>query len=186
MFRRLLMLALLATSLAGPAIALTLQAWPETSPDCSGLPNALREGSTMVCQQAHPFVPNFQIEHRLRCDEACLYTQTMPADMTMWCRFSEAGRAEFATVLEAKENGAAPGVVLRECEVRDRNGAMVPFESVRHLATSRRATSSPIASEEVRPGLSMPKRQTRFATLSSMTKSPCGSPGPCSFGRIPE
>ncbi|MEZ6023837.1 MAG: prolyl oligopeptidase family serine peptidase [Hyphomonadaceae bacterium] len=47
-------------------------------------------------------------------------------------------------------------------------------------------TSSPIASEEVRPGLSMPNnRQTALAMPSSMTKSPCASPGPCSLGRMP-
>lgn len=49
----------------------------------------------------------------------------------------------------------------------------------------RLATSLPIASDDVSPGLSMPNRHTSPATLSSITKSPCGSLGPCSLGRMP-
>lgn len=54
----------------------------------------------------------------------------------------------------------------------------------------RAATTSAMASDEVRPGLSMPKRFTSPGTLCSsgpsMRKSAAGSPGPESLGRMPQ
>ena len=53
----------------------------------------------------------------------------------------------------------------------------------------RRRRSHRWRSDEVRPGLSMPSRFTRpgrpWSAAVSMRKSGCGSPGPCSFGRMP-
>ncbi|SDF21662.1 hypothetical protein SAMN04488105_114171 [Salipiger thiooxidans] len=54
----------------------------------------------------------------------------------------------------------------------------------------RAATTSAMASDEVRPGLSMPKRFTSPGTPCSsgpsMRKSAAGSPGPESLGRMPQ
>ena len=75
--------------------------------------------------------------------------------------------------------GADPGVRAGDLRVL----------SVAH-AESRSATSSAIDSAQVRPGDSMPKRWTRperpCSAGPSMTKSAGGSPGPVSFGRMPE
>jgi hypothetical protein len=55
---------------------------------------------------------------------------------------------------------------------------------------SRATTSSAIDSEAVSPGDSMPNRLTRYGMPCSagpaIKKSACGSPGPRSFGRMPE
>lgn len=54
----------------------------------------------------------------------------------------------------------------------------------------RAATTSAMASDDVRPGLSMPKRFTSPGTPCSsgpsMRKSAAGSPGPESLGRMPQ
>ncbi|HVK81128.1 MAG TPA: hypothetical protein VM915_11010 [Verrucomicrobiae bacterium] len=75
----------------------------------------------------------FEAEHRFRCDEDqyCTYTQTMPRERTLWCRFTEAGRAEFAAVIEAGAREPPVPTALRECELRDRDGAIIPFEGAR-------------------------------------------------------
>ena len=58
-----------------------------------------------------------------------------------------------------------------------------------HAGRTRAATSSAMASEAVRPGLSMPKRFTRPGTPwvsgPSMAKSVAGPPAGWSFGRMP-
>lgn len=132
-FRLIAAAAVLATLIGAPATALTTQPWPETQPTCSALPSALRSGATLVCTDPVTAERRFELEHRLRCDEAelCLYTQTLPDNMTLWCRFSPQGREAYATIIETRADGPIWGIMARECELRDSAGAIIPFESAR-------------------------------------------------------
>ncbi len=123
--------AMLVGLTSSPVLALTPLPWPEPSVDCSGLAGALREGTAIVCTAPSTADPSFVAEHRFRCNDAqaCTYTQTMPEERTLWCRFSEAGRAEFAANLDARASNPIGVIGARECEVRDRSGAIIPFES---------------------------------------------------------
>ncbi len=130
-FRLIAAVVVLAGLLSAPAIGLTTRPWPEAAPDCDALASALRSGSAFVCRQASTADPAFEAEHRFRCDEdqRCTYTKTLPRERTLWCRFTEAGRAEFAAAIEA---GARDPTAMRECELRDRGGAIIPFEGARN------------------------------------------------------
>lgn len=132
-FRLIAAAAVMAALMGAPATALTTQSWPETQPTCSALPSALRSGATLVCTDPATAERSFEAEHRLRCDEAglCLYTQTMPEGMTLWCRFSQQGREAYAEMIETRANGPLQGIMARECELRDSAGAIIPFESAR-------------------------------------------------------
>jgi hypothetical protein len=129
--RYMLAAAILAGLASAPVLALTPLPWPEPSADCSGLASALRDGAALVCTAPSAIDAGFAAEHRFRCDDAqaCTYTQTMPDERTLWCRFTEAGRAEFAANLDASAPNPIGPSVARECEVRDRSGAIIPFES---------------------------------------------------------
>ncbi|MBN8608018.1 MAG: hypothetical protein J0L81_13965 [Caulobacterales bacterium] len=128
--RYLVAAAMLAELASSPALALTPLPWPEPAAECSGLAGALRDGTAIVCSAPSIADPSFAAEHRFRCDdaEACAYTQTMPDERTLWRRFSEAGRAEFAANLDAHAPHSIGAIGARECEVRDRTGAIIPFE----------------------------------------------------------
>jgi hypothetical protein len=130
-FRLIVAAVVLVGLLSAPAIGLTTRPWPETAPDCSALTSALRSGSAFVCRQPSTADPAFEAEHRFRCDEdqRCTYTQTLPRERALWCRFTEAGRAAFAAAIEA---GAHEPAAMRECELRDRDGAIIPFEGARN------------------------------------------------------
>ncbi|UPT61294.1 MAG: hypothetical protein M0D54_12690 [Hyphomonadaceae bacterium JAD_PAG50586_4] len=134
---RLFAMAVFASALLNaPTMGLTPLPWPEEAPDCSGLSDALREGSTIVCRE-RPTVEGLalfgvafpEVEHRFRCNEpnVCTYTYSR-SDMTLWCRLSEAGREAFASIRETNHSGPLPELVRRECEARDRTGAVVPIE----------------------------------------------------------
>lgn len=132
-FRLIAAVAILATLIGAPAVALTTQPWPEAAPNCSALPDALRSGATIVCRDPVTAERTFEAEHRLRCDEAalCIYTQTMPDDLTLWCRFSPQGREAYAEIIETRADGPIRGIMARECELRDSAGAIILFESAR-------------------------------------------------------
>ncbi|MEZ6023834.1 MAG: hypothetical protein R3C16_10585 [Hyphomonadaceae bacterium] len=107
---------------------------------CAGFSTALRACAPARCAHPHPLVPTFTIEHRIAGmeDGACAYTQTVPGDMTMRCRFSEAGRSEFAEEINAMVSGRQTTfsfstsdpqdtVVTRECVVLDAAGREIPW-----------------------------------------------------------
>lgn len=102
---------------------------------CGGLPEALRQCAPETCAQPHPFVPGFEISHRVEglLGEACAYRQSMPAEMSMSCQLSAAGREEMAHLVEEMAQGRMSGgtgrdtVTTRECQVRDRSGAVIPW-----------------------------------------------------------
>lgn len=125
---------LIGATLAAPALSQPDQ--PLIAPECAALPEALRGCTPASCQQPHPFLRNFMITHAVAGPdgEACGYSQTMPGEMAMACRFSEAGRSEYAGVVEEMLAGRMSGAtsapesaMTRECEIRDRNGAVVPW-----------------------------------------------------------
>jgi hypothetical protein len=122
------------SALALPAVSQPQE--PALAAACAALPEALRGCAPATCQQPHPFMRSFTITHTVSGPDeaACAYTQSMPGDMVMSCRFSEAGRAEFALEVEEMLAGRMSGstsapasATTRECEVRDRNGNLVPW-----------------------------------------------------------
>jgi hypothetical protein len=102
---------------------------------CPALADALRGCAPASCRHAHPLVATFTIEHRVTgLDGAhCGYTQTVPGDMLMSCRFTADGRSEMAELITEMVRGNLSGgtgresVVTRECEVRDRDGTLLPW-----------------------------------------------------------
>ncbi|MBX3429152.1 MAG: hypothetical protein KF779_06200 [Hyphomonadaceae bacterium] len=102
---------------------------------CVALAEALRTCAPASCQQRHPFVGTFMIEHRITGmdGETCGYTQSMPGDMSMRCRFTPGGRSEMADLIVEMQRGNFSGgtgqqnVLTRECEVRDRDGNVLPW-----------------------------------------------------------
>jgi hypothetical protein len=77
----------------------------------------------------------FTIDHRVTGleGERCGYTQSVPGDMSMTCRFTPEGRTEMAELILEMERGNLSGgtgqqsVLTRECEVRDRDGNVLPW-----------------------------------------------------------
>ncbi len=116
----------------GPTPSTTAAASPVT---CSALAEQLENCVPAACSQRHPLVRSFQIDHRVAGPEGdrCAYTQTVPGDMLMTCRFTAEGRAEMAGLIRQMERGDLSGgtgresVLTRECEVRDRDGTPLPW-----------------------------------------------------------
>lgn len=135
------MLRVLAVCVALGALAAPAFSQPDEAPapaaECTALPEALRGCAPAACLQPHPFMRGFQITHRVigADGEACAYTQTMPGDMTMSCRFSEDGRVEMAASIEemlttgamSGSTSAPANAMTRECEIRGRDGAVIPW-----------------------------------------------------------
>lgn len=121
-----------AASLSAPAAA-----------NCESFAEALRACAPAACRQPHPIVPNFTIEHRVTGveDGACAYTQSVPGDMHMSCRFSERGRMEVAEQMQDMLSGrqtnfsfsfstsdpAQDTALTRECALLDSNGDVVSW-----------------------------------------------------------
>ncbi|MBW8366358.1 MAG: hypothetical protein K0M70_00655 [Arenimonas sp.] len=132
-------LMMLAVFLAAPALA----ADPATAgaaaaaeiADPAQFAGAL-EGCTASTHAApHPFVKGFTIEHRItgEADGACGYSQTMPGDMRMECRLSDAGRSGLAGEFREQAQGRMSGSTreqpawTRECEIVGRDGKRTPM-----------------------------------------------------------
>ncbi|MEZ5958372.1 MAG: hypothetical protein R3C27_14300 [Hyphomonadaceae bacterium] len=139
--RRLLFTAVVTGAIAA-ACAQTSPVTPLPTPatvtapeSCPALADAMERCTPAACSQRHPFMRAFQIEHRVAGPEGdrCVYSQTMPGDMLMTCRFSAEGRAEMAGLVREMERGNLSGgtgqqnAMTRECEVRDSNGAVIPW-----------------------------------------------------------
>lgn len=108
--------------------------------DCRAFADALRACAPALCRHPHLFAPSFAIEHRISGPEAdaCAYSQSMPGDMLMTCRYSEAGRSEAASLMDDMFSGRQTSfsfstsepqdnAMTRECVVRDRDGAVIPW-----------------------------------------------------------
>ena len=99
------------------------------------------------------------------------------------------GGAGAAPLPAAQAAQGADPAVPRQAERGRRIGRVSGRVIWRQAAASRAATSSAMASEAVRPGLSMPKRLTRpgspCVSGPSIRKSVAGPPAGKSFGRMP-
>lgn len=102
---------------------------------CPALAEAMEGCAPAACSQQHPFMRSFQIEHRVVGPDGdrCAYSQTMPGDMLMTCRFTPEGRTEMAGLIGEMERGNLSGgtgresAMTRECQVRDSNGDVIPW-----------------------------------------------------------
>ncbi len=82
----------------------------------------------------HPLMPSFETLHRIEGEDdgLCLYTQTMPGDMHMECRFTEAGRKAYAAEFERMAAGQLSGsntdkpAWADECEIVMKDGKHLP------------------------------------------------------------
>jgi hypothetical protein len=111
--------------------------------NCREFADALRACAPSSCRQPHPLASGFTIEHRITGLEAaeCAYTQSVPGDMAMTCRFSETGRSEMASQMEGMLSGGQRSfsfsfstsdppqdtAMTRECILRDHSGAAIPW-----------------------------------------------------------
>lgn len=85
----------------------------------------------------HPLMTTFVVEHPVAGvkDGMCMYTQTMPAKMTMACAFSAAGRRAMAADIRATVGGGPMGggtnrampAWAQECEIVTAAGARSPM-----------------------------------------------------------
>lgn len=136
--RRLFVVTVLGGAIA--AACAQTGAPPATPPvaadmSCQALAEAMEGCAPAACSQRHPFMRSFQIEHRVVGLEGdrCAYSQTMPGDMLMTCRFTPEGRGEMAGLIRQMERGNLSGgtgqqnAMTRECEVRDSTGAVIPW-----------------------------------------------------------
>ncbi len=130
------------TILGGAIAAACAQTGAEPTPasvaaplSCPALADAMEGCAPAACNQQHPFMRSFQIEHRVvgLVGDRCAYSQTMPGDMLMTCRFTPEGRGEMAGLIRQMERGNLSGgtgqqnAMTRECEVRDSSGAVIPW-----------------------------------------------------------
>ncbi|HQZ32650.1 MAG TPA: hypothetical protein PLG89_12415 [Arenimonas sp.] len=83
----------------------------------------------------HPFMKGFTIEHAItgEADGACAYSQTMPGDMRMECRLTEAGRSGLAGEFRQQAQGRMSGSTgaqpawTSECEIVGKDGKRTPL-----------------------------------------------------------
>ncbi|MEZ5960813.1 MAG: hypothetical protein R3C30_10380 [Hyphomonadaceae bacterium] len=135
--QRLLVIGVLSGALAAACAQTASQPTPgaQASVSCPAFADAMERCAPAACSQRHPFMRSFQIDHRVSGLEGdrCAYTQTMPGDMLMTCRFTPEGRAEMAGQIREMERGNLSGgtgrdsAMTRECEVRDSNGVVIPW-----------------------------------------------------------
>lgn len=86
-------------------------------------------------QTPHPFVRGFVIEHAIagENDGRCDYTQSMPGNMHMACRLTDAGRAglagEFRELAEGRMSGGTgeQPVWTGDCEIVAADGKRTPM-----------------------------------------------------------
>lgn len=112
--------------------------------DCAQLPAALRACAPIACGQPHMLVRDFTIKHQIdgRDGGLCRYSQTVPGDMLMSCRFSEAGAEEVASQHEDMQDGEfsfsyssddpeQQNAMTRECVLTGPDGAVIPWGTTR-------------------------------------------------------
>jgi hypothetical protein len=94
------------------------------------------EGCTASTHAApHPFMKGFVIQHVItgEKDDACAYSQTMPGDMRMECRLSEAGRRGLAGEFREQAQGRMSGGTgeqpawTAECEIVGKDDRRTPM-----------------------------------------------------------
>lgn len=132
----LMMLALL---LAAPVLA------EDPAPASGGAAREIADpaefaGALEACTAAshaapHPFMKGFTIQHSItgEKDGACSYSQTMPGDMRMECRLTDAGRNGLAGEFREQAQGRMSGGTGKqpawtgECEIVSKDGKRSPM-----------------------------------------------------------
>lgn len=110
---------------------------PATEAAADGLAFAASLEACVVAshQSPHPFVSGFVVEHQISGieDGHCGYSQTMPGDMRMECKLSEAGRhglaAEFREMAAGRMSGGTgeQPAWTRDCEIVTADGKRMPL-----------------------------------------------------------
>ena len=130
-------LMLLAVFLAAPALAADPAPGAEAPAiaDAAGFADALDGCIASTHSGPHPFMKGFIIEHTItgEADGACGYSQTMPGDMRMECRLSQAGRGGLAGEFREQAQGRMSGSTgaqpawTGECEIVTKDGKRSPM-----------------------------------------------------------
>ena len=88
---------------------------------CLALAAAMPGCTPGVCRQPHPFVEDFEIEHRIRGEDdgACVYAQTRPGNVEVECRLTSDGREAQAEILDEIGRGVVSAAYFAtECAIR--------------------------------------------------------------------
>ena len=121
-------------------LALSAQAPDAPAPDAPEARHLAFAAALDACvpathQTPHPFVRGFVIEHAItgENDGRCDYTQSMPGNMHMACRLTDAGRAglakEFRELAEGRMSGGTgqQPVWTADCEIVAADGKRTPM-----------------------------------------------------------
>ncbi len=88
---------------------------------CLSLSAAMAACTPGVCSQPHPFVEDFEIEHRIHGEDdgACVYAQTRPGNVEVECRLTPDGRQAQAAILDEIGRGVVSAAYFAtECAIR--------------------------------------------------------------------
>lgn len=132
-------LMMLAVLMAAPALAAEpAPASPAAAAeiaDPAAFAGALEACTASSHAAPHPFMKGFTIQHSItgETDGSCGYSQTMPGDMRMECRLSDAGRSGLAGEFREQAQGRMSGSTgqqpawTRECEIVAKDGKRTPL-----------------------------------------------------------
>jgi hypothetical protein len=127
---------LMALMFASSSLAAETEAQaPATIADPAAFADALQACTASSHTAPHPFMKGFVIEHAIagEQDGACAYSQTMPGEMRMECKLSEAGRSGLAGEFREQAQGRMSGSTgaqpawTGECEIVDKAGKRSPM-----------------------------------------------------------
>lgn len=124
---------LLLFALSMPLVA-QAQDLPEAE-DAETFAAAVADCTPASRREPHPFVKDFEIEHRVSGETGgrCDYGQTMPGGMHMSCRLGEEGRASLAGEFRGQASGRMSGGTgqkpawTRDCEIITAEGKRLPM-----------------------------------------------------------
>ena len=124
---------MLAAWLAVPALAAASPAAEIAGP--AAFADALEACTASTHSAPHPFMKGFVIRHSItgEQDGACAYSQTMPGDMRMECRLSDAGRNGLAGEFREQAQGRMSGGTGQqpawtgECDIVAKDGKRTPM-----------------------------------------------------------
>jgi hypothetical protein len=108
---------------------------PTPAMDASGFARQLQACTASSFEMPHPLMPDFIVRHEIGSEhheQACEYSQTMPAGMRMECLFTAAGRQAYAAEFEALAAGRLQGGTgqspawTEDCEIVTAEGKRLP------------------------------------------------------------
>jgi len=108
---------------------------PAPAMDAAAFARQLQACSAGSFEMPHPLMPDFTIRHEIGAEhheQACEYSQTMPAGMRMECLFTAVGRQAYAAEFEALAAGRLQGGTgqsyawTEDCEIVTAEGERLP------------------------------------------------------------